>query len=39
LVVHCTIDGRDEDEAFVETINEFAADWGCGLGNALAENT
>lgn len=39
LVVHCTIDDRDEDEEFVETIKDFAADWGFGLANALPENT
>jgi len=39
LVVHCTIDDREEDEEFIESINEFAADWGYGIGNALPENT
>ena len=35
LVVHCTIDDREEDEEFVETIQQFASDWSLGLGNAL----
>jgi hypothetical protein len=35
LVVHCTIDDRDEDAEFIETIDEFVADWGFGLTNAL----
>lgn len=39
LVVHCTIDDREEDEEFIESINEFAADWSYGIGNALPENT
>ena len=39
LVVHCTIDDREEDEEFVESILEFVSDWGFGLGNALPENT
>ena len=39
LVVHCTIDDQEEDEEFIETIREFTADWSCGLGNALPENT
>jgi hypothetical protein len=39
LVVHCTIDDREEDPEFIETIREFAADWGAGLTNAFAQNT
>lgn len=39
VVVHCTIDDQEEDEEFIETIREFAADWSYGLGNALPENT
>ena len=38
LVIHCTIDDREEDEEFIETIQEFAADWGHGLRKALPEN-
>ena len=38
LVVHCTIDDQDEDEEFIDTIKEFASDWGSGLDNALPEN-
>ena len=39
LVVHCTIDDRDEDPEFIETIEEFAADWGAGLHRAFPQNT
>lgn len=35
LVVHCTINDRQEDEDFVESIREFVADWRSGLDNAL----
>jgi len=35
LVVHCTIDDREEDEEFIESIEEFVADWGIGLANIL----
>jgi hypothetical protein len=38
LVVHCTIDDRDEDPEFIETIEEFATDWGTGLRDALGQN-
>lgn len=39
LVVHCTIDDREEDEEFIETIREFAADWSRGLVKAFPGNT
>jgi hypothetical protein len=39
LVVHCTIDDREEDEDFIESIKEFAANWAFGPGNALPGNT
>ena len=39
LVVHATIDDREEDEEFVETIRQFVRDWGDGLGQAFAVNT
>ena len=35
LVVHCTIDDQEEDEEFIESIQEFASDWGFGLSNEL----
>lgn len=35
LVVHCTIDDREESEEFVESIEAFVSDWGYGLSNAL----
>lgn len=39
LVVHCTIDDREEDREFIESIQQFVSDWGIGLGNALPEHT
>ncbi len=39
LVVHCTIDDREESEEFIESIREFVSDWGIGLSNAFPENT
>ena len=39
LVVHCTIDDREEDKEFIESIQEFVSDWGYGLGNALPDHT
>ncbi len=39
LVVHCTIDDREEGNEFIESIQEFVSDWGIGLGNALLEST
>ena len=39
LVIHCTIDDREEDREFIESIEEFVADWGNGLGSALPEYT
>jgi len=38
LVVHCTIDDRNAEEDFVESIEEFVADWGTGLLSLLSEN-
>lgn len=35
LVVHCTIDDRQEAPEFVETIEQFVADWATGLQKAL----
>jgi len=38
LVVHCTIDDQEEEEEFIETIEQFASDWSLGLRDALPEN-
>lgn len=35
IVVHCTIDDREEDHAFVESIEQFVSDWALGLRRAL----
>lgn len=39
LVVHCTIDDREEDQEFVDSIEQFVSDWALGLDNALHEST
>ena len=39
LVVHCTIDDREEDQDFVESIEQFVSDWALGLENALRDST
>ena len=40
VVVHCTIDDREAEDEFVETIEQFVADWAQGLRSALApDNT
>lgn len=38
LVVHCTINDREEEEEFLETIETFTADWRAGLERILALN-
>ena len=35
--VHCTINRREHDPDFIESIETFVADWADGLGAALAE--
>jgi hypothetical protein len=35
VVVHCTIDDREAESEFVETIEQFVSDWTAGLGSAL----
>ena len=36
IVIHCTIDKREQDEDFVESIEVFVADWRQGLSIALS---
>jgi hypothetical protein len=36
VVVHCTIDDRQAEEEFVETIEQFVNDWASGLTPALS---
>ena len=31
VVVHCTIDDREEETEFIETIEQFVDDWASGL--------
>jgi len=35
LVIHCTIDDREEDSEFNESIQMFMSDWRFGLSDAL----
>lgn len=35
VVIHCTIDEREEQREFVESIEQFVADWARGLGTFL----
>ena len=39
LVVHCTIDDREVDTEFTESILLFISDWRFGLSNAFPEIT
>ncbi len=39
LVIHCTIDDREEGQEFIESIQEFISDWDIGLGNAIPKST
>ena len=36
IVIHCTIDKKDEDPDFIDSINEFVNDWADGLSKAIA---
>ena len=38
LLVHCTINDREEDEEFIESIRDFVSEWGAGLSNGLPKN-
>jgi len=35
LIIHCTIDKKDEDIDFIESIHQFINDWKIGLSKAL----
>ena len=39
LVIHCTIDDREADKEFIESIQQFVSDWSHGLSNATAKIT
>lgn len=39
LVIHCTIDDREGDEEFIESIRTFLLDWRHGLSDALPDIT
>jgi hypothetical protein len=38
IVIHCTIDDREESEEFIETIEQFVSDWASGLTLALRQD-
>ena len=33
ITIHCTIDKKEEDKDFIESIDEFVSDWKSGLSN------
>lgn len=35
IVIHCTIDRREHDQDFIDSIHQFMDDWVEGLGTAL----
>ncbi|HFD33011.1 MAG TPA: hypothetical protein ENJ28_09960 [Gammaproteobacteria bacterium] len=35
VVIHCTIDKKEEDPDFIESINEFVTDWSNGISRVL----
>lgn len=35
IVIHCTIDKKDEDRDFIESIDQFVTDWQTGLSDAF----
>jgi len=35
IVIHCTIDKKEQDPDFVDSIHEFVADWSSGLAETL----
>ena len=38
IIIHCTIDKKEEDEDFVDSIHQFVSDWQIGLGEYLTMN-
>jgi len=38
IIIHCTIDKKEEDEDFVDSIHQFVSDWQIGLGENLTMN-
>jgi hypothetical protein len=35
IVIHCTIDETETEQDFIESIDEFVADWSTGIAKAL----
>jgi len=35
IIIHCTIDKKEEDSDFIESIHQFVSDWEIGLSNVL----
>jgi len=38
IVIHCTIDKKEEDEDFVQSIHQFVTDWGYGIETQLKKH-
>ena len=38
ITVHCTIDKKEQDHDFVQSIHQFVSDWGIGLEHYLQNN-
>jgi len=34
IIIHCTIDKKEEDKDFIDSINQFVSDWEMGLSDA-----
>ena len=39
IVVHCTINKKEQDKDFVQSIHQFVSDWGHGIEAYLQNNT
>ncbi len=37
IIIHCTIDKREQDPDFIDSIHEFVGDWSNGITNILQE--
>ena len=35
IIIHCTIDKSEQEQDFIESIDEFVADWSQGITEAL----
>lgn len=39
IIIHCTIDKNEQEQEFIDSINEFVEDWSNGITNALLNKT